>query len=647
MPAPAITATDGTYTGAGATESLTDAGCVNQDWLLLVAGGDIGGGTACTTSTAAGPHGAWTDAVASLTGTGDCWFHTSRAQVTATGSVTAQTDPNPDPPAAWGNSMVRARGSLGKGNSASVTTGGAAQTVSLTVSKDHSAVFFISLDFSAGAVGSGWTGSGAVLVHREVIAGSYTVHVAYGPDEAAGTRSYGSTGAGGNDFVMYAVEILGTPDVGPFPHRSLRAAQRFRRYKATRRQSFEVESAISAQAATGVGRVEQRAWTQVTSAKGGAGAGVVNQRAWTDADSAKGGVGAGRVEQRAWTDVDSLKGGVGAARVEQRAWTQAARLVGGVGLVVQRALTQATGFKTGVGSSRGEQRTWTDVDSLKGGVGTGVVTQRAWTDVDSLKQAVGVAQVYQRTRTQMTSLKGGVGAGIVTQRGWTTSATRKQAAGVGLVAQRAWTTSVTIKQAIGAIGNVVQRSYVQAQSVPTGVGRVVQRALTQATGFKGATTTQVVSQRAYVQTGTGVKGGVGVGVVTQRTRTTAAGSRSTFGIAQVFARASTTSVIRKQAIAAGRVEQRNFVAPTSAKGGVGIAHVAQRSFTYAIKLLPQIGIIIRTRGRESRRTLSGRESDATISGRESDGTIVGVESDRTIAGRESTSRIAGREDGTP
>src|SRR5262245_447550 len=203
--APTITAFDlANWHTTTMTQSVVVTSCLTDDWLFVFGGGDANP-TGATTTTTSGSTGSWTEVHESF-GASQCWYTSARAQVTADGSVTVQVEVTGGT-AAWGFMVLRARGSAGIGNTAEDPTQDSTQTLSLTTSAG-SAVGFISVDFSTGGVGTDWTPSTSVTLVERSQGGNYTAHGAYWDDQAAGTRSYGSTGAGGTEYKKIAIEIL-------------------------------------------------------------------------------------------------------------------------------------------------------------------------------------------------------------------------------------------------------------------------------------------------------------------------------------------------------------------------------------------------------------------------------------------------------
>jgi hypothetical protein len=220
MPAPTIAPFESVWTNSTTPKSVVVTDCEVGDFLFVLAGGDDAASvTAVTVSTTAGSTGAWTETFEDTVE--HCWYEAGWAEVTGAGSVTVQMDAtgaaNP-----WGMYVVRARGSDGLGDSG-VTTVSSTQVVSLTVAAS-SAVTFLSVDFSASAVGSGWTPSAGVTLVERTATGNYTVHAAYWDDQAAGTRNYGHTGGSGSEYECVALEILGSTVAPEGPFAMLRPA---------------------------------------------------------------------------------------------------------------------------------------------------------------------------------------------------------------------------------------------------------------------------------------------------------------------------------------------------------------------------------------------------------------------------------------
>jgi hypothetical protein len=188
--------------------------CLTGDYLLAIivvnqhVGIDI---TDITTSTTAGSTGSWTEPQEQLSGGAETTVSSAWAQVTGDGSVTVQCAYTQVGGTAreWGFYVLRARGSSGIGNSASSASSGSSETISLDVSQDGSAVAWASGDWNAVAVGTGWTPTSDVTLVERTQGGQYTAHAAYWENQAAGTRSYGSTGAGAGLYRHVAVEIKG------------------------------------------------------------------------------------------------------------------------------------------------------------------------------------------------------------------------------------------------------------------------------------------------------------------------------------------------------------------------------------------------------------------------------------------------------
>jgi hypothetical protein len=215
-----LAAFEADWTSTTDPKTVIVTGALTDDWLFVISGSGQTSSTAVTavtTSTTVGSTGSWAKPQENLNSpVGESWISSGVAQVTANGDVTVQVDPAKGAATPmWGFAVVRARGSDGLGVSGFVDSS-ATQVVSLAVSQD-SAVFFASFDFDTGTVGTGWDPTTNVtLIERSQPGSNYTVHAAYWENQAAGTRNYGSTGAGGAARKTVGLEILATA-AGPPP----------------------------------------------------------------------------------------------------------------------------------------------------------------------------------------------------------------------------------------------------------------------------------------------------------------------------------------------------------------------------------------------------------------------------------------------
>jgi hypothetical protein len=209
-PGPTLAAFESVWTTSTTPKSVVVTDCEVGDFLFVMAGGDDAANvSAVTVSTTAGSTGAWSETFEDTVD--HCWYEAGWAEVTGAGSVTVQMAVtgavNP-----WGMYVVRARGSDGIGVSG-VTAVSSTQVVSLALT-ESSAVMFLSVDFSASAVGTNWTPSTGVTLVERTNTGNYSVHAAYWDEQPAGTRNYGSTGGSGSEYECVALEILAAPAAG-------------------------------------------------------------------------------------------------------------------------------------------------------------------------------------------------------------------------------------------------------------------------------------------------------------------------------------------------------------------------------------------------------------------------------------------------
>jgi hypothetical protein len=214
-----LAALESAWTSTTTPKTVVVTGALTGDYLFVIAGSGATGGsdiTAATTTTTVGTTGSWTEPVENLNvPQSESWVSSAVAQVTADGDVTVQVAVTMSVARGWGFAVIRARGSTGLGASGFVDVS-ATQVVNLTVSTG-SAVFFASFDFSAGTVGTGWTPTSDVtLIERTQDGSNQTIHAAYWENQAAGTRDYGSTGAGGTGRKTVGLEILAAAG-GPPP----------------------------------------------------------------------------------------------------------------------------------------------------------------------------------------------------------------------------------------------------------------------------------------------------------------------------------------------------------------------------------------------------------------------------------------------
>jgi hypothetical protein len=222
---PAVVPTESVYNTATTPKSVVVAGCLEDDYILIVAGGnDNADVSAIAASTTAGSTGSWTDPVEEGFGASSSWVSSALAQVTADGSVTVQIAAT-GAIEIWGMCAFRIRGSGGLGAHGKVGSS-AVDVVNLAGVAQDSAVFYISTDWNAGTVGTSWTPTDAILVERAVEgAGDFTLHIAYWLGEDAGTRDYGSVGAGGSAVRAIAIEMLNVSSVPTLVVQNLQQAQ--------------------------------------------------------------------------------------------------------------------------------------------------------------------------------------------------------------------------------------------------------------------------------------------------------------------------------------------------------------------------------------------------------------------------------------
>jgi hypothetical protein len=233
---PTLTPFESVWNTTTTPKTVSVTGCVTGDYLVMLAVGDMSSGnavTAVTTTTTVGSTTAWTEPVEVLTqpSNNEDWISTAVAQVTADGSVTvsvARTKAGTQG-GMWGFFVLKATGSSGVGNVASTPNSSAAQVVSLVVSQANSGVAFIMGDWDAGAVGTAWVpATAAVLVERTQVT-DYTVYASYWPSEAAGTRSYGSSGGAGTHYRCAALEIKDSGVAAAAPYVPRRLGPNYRR----------------------------------------------------------------------------------------------------------------------------------------------------------------------------------------------------------------------------------------------------------------------------------------------------------------------------------------------------------------------------------------------------------------------------------
>jgi hypothetical protein len=206
----ALVAYETDWTSTTKPKTLVIPDCLTDDRLFLIGGSGQTGlqlVTALAITTTAGSTDAWTKPQENLNNPSqEAWITSGVTRVSAAGAVTVQVSPTTTASPAWGFVVVRARGSSGVGVSGFVDSS-ATQTVTLNPTAG-SAVLFASVDFDAGAMGTGYTPAGAAEIERSQPAGAYTVHSALWTGVSAGSVAYGSTGAGGAARKTVGLEIL-------------------------------------------------------------------------------------------------------------------------------------------------------------------------------------------------------------------------------------------------------------------------------------------------------------------------------------------------------------------------------------------------------------------------------------------------------
>ena len=194
-------------------KTIALTGLANGDVVWVFAGGDQFGSSNDITDvviTSSGSIGTVVNETEDLSGTNDDWLGIYKVPITGAGShtLTITLTRSGGTPGTWHAWAIQVPGASTQSAEDIVTsyTSSSTQVVSVPVDAD-AFVGFASYDFDAGTVGTPTPG-GANTVENSADA-NYTENSHYWLGQAAGTRNYGTTGAGGTAIRCHAIEILG------------------------------------------------------------------------------------------------------------------------------------------------------------------------------------------------------------------------------------------------------------------------------------------------------------------------------------------------------------------------------------------------------------------------------------------------------
>jgi len=425
-------------------------GCLIGDHLLVLGGGDMSTGNtvaSVTTTTSAGPGttGSWTEPAEVLTGTTDDWLTSAIATVTGDGDITVQMarTVGTGAPGEWGFWVLRARDSAGFGAPVTQLTSGSGQVVSVTTTAD-SVVAYLSVDWDAASVGT-FTPGGAVEVERAAIGGVYTVHAAYWPSQAAGTRDYGHTGGGGTKYRIVAVEVLG-------PSSGVSGAGNIAQRSST--------ASAATKSVAGAGTAQARTTSTVTASKAATGAAITMGRVNTAAVGRKLSASLAGPAQRMSTSTIAAKQAAGTATSVTHVITRAGFTSpgpSGATSVPQHAVTGAVGLKrvatpasastrpsvvasgrkqVSAGALAVQHITTRATFTPAGPVGTTAIVQRSIVVAVGAKRIVALTGAVTHTYTMTGGRKQAMVTGPVTGHSVTATTGAKLTAGGTSVAQR-------------------------------------------------------------------------------------------------------------------------------------------------------------------------------------------------------------------
>ena len=202
-------------------KTIALTGLANGDTVWVFAGGDQFGSSNDITDvviTSSGSIGTVVNETEDLSGTNDDWLGIYKVPITGSGdhTLTITLTRSGGTPGTWHAWAIQVPGAStgGTGNIGTSYTSSSTQVVSIAADA-NSFVGFASYDFDAGTVGTPTPG-GANTVENSADA-NYTENSHYWLGQAAGTRNYGTTGAGGAAIRCHAIEILGvtTPTLAP------------------------------------------------------------------------------------------------------------------------------------------------------------------------------------------------------------------------------------------------------------------------------------------------------------------------------------------------------------------------------------------------------------------------------------------------
>lgn len=192
------------WTGDAMTEDSPSIAVEDGDLILVgLAKADQESQTNITFSTLSGSTTAWTEHHDHRAAS-DVQLNVSSCEATATGNVVVRkvnTGGTATIDAGWFVMVIRGHGGIGN------VASGAGKTVNLTTS-DGSTVVAINADWSATSPAGTLTPAADYTIVETLITGNYAIHAGVWTPVAAGTVAYGSTGGGGTDYRVCAIEIL-------------------------------------------------------------------------------------------------------------------------------------------------------------------------------------------------------------------------------------------------------------------------------------------------------------------------------------------------------------------------------------------------------------------------------------------------------